>query len=137
MQSVLERMEQDGTKEKIADFMEKQKYPYDIKVQYAERKAREFVRECGKRGLNTHISVGGLDSITLLVFLRKLGIDCPAVSCSLLEDKSIQQVHKELGVIGLYPAVREITGGVQKGGQNQVFYKSLVFRSCQKKLPQK
>mgnify|MGYP007022168249 CR=1 FL=1 len=55
MQSVLERMEQDGTKEKIADFMEKQKYPYDIKVQYAERKAREFVRECGKRGLNTHI----------------------------------------------------------------------------------
>ena len=49
------------------------------------------------------ISVGGLDSITLLVFLRRWGIDCPAVSVSSLEDKSIQRIHKALGVTALKP----------------------------------
>lgn len=107
MESVYERMEREGTKEKIAEFMEKQKYPYEIKVKHAERKAKEFAEECDRRGLNYHISVGGLDSITLTVFLRSIGINCPAVSCSLLEDKSIQKIHKQLGVIGLYPAMRD------------------------------
>lgn len=56
---------------------------------------------------NYHVSVGGLDSITLLVFLRSIGIDCPAISVSSLEDKSIQKIHKELGVIPLKSAKRE------------------------------
>ena len=42
---------------------------------------------------------GGLDSIVLLLFLRKIGIDVPAISVSSLEDKSIRRVHKELGVL--------------------------------------
>ncbi len=52
--------------QKIAAFQTKQKMPYEFKSQkYAEVRVREFIRECDKRNLNTHISVGGLDSITL------------------------------------------------------------------------
>ncbi len=80
--------------------------PYSFKVEYAKIRAKEFVAECEKRGLNYHVSVGGLDSITLLLFLRSIGIDCPAVSVSGLEDKSIQEIHKQLGVIKLLPSVR-------------------------------
>ena len=47
--------------------------------------------------------MGGLDSITLLIFLRHIGIDVPAVSISMLEDKSIQAIHKQLGVTSLKP----------------------------------
>lgn len=107
MESVLERMKRENSKEKIAEFIEKQSYPYEIKVKYAERKAKEFVEECKKRGYNTHVSVGGLDSITLTIFLRNIGIDCPAVSVSLLEDASIQKIHRELGIIGLYPSMKD------------------------------
>ena len=53
--------------------------------------------------MNVHVGVGGPDSITLLMFLRSIGIDCPAVSVSSLEDKSIQRIHKQLGVIALKP----------------------------------
>lgn len=108
MKNVFEMMAENKTAEKIAEFQEKQKYPYTIKVEYAKRKAYEFVEECQKRSLAYHISVGGLDSITLLVFLRSIGIDCPAVSVSLLEDMSIQKIHRELGVIGLLPVVKYI-----------------------------
>ena len=100
-------MERTGAREKIAAFTARQALPYDIKVKMAQIRAEEFVRECEKRDLNYHVSVGGLDSITLLIFLRSIHIDCPAVSCSLLEDRSIQKIHKELGVIGLYPAIRD------------------------------
>lgn len=106
-ESVLERMERENTKEKIAAFMVKQQLPYDIKVKHAKIRAIEFKEECERRGLNYHVSVGGLDSITLAIFLRSIGIDCPLISCSLLEDKSIQKIHRELGVISLYPAMRD------------------------------
>lgn len=92
-----------SAKQKIAYFKVKQKQPYEFKVRYAEARAWEFLNECGKRGLGCFVSVGGLDSITLLMFLRSIGIDCPAVSVSSLEDKSIQRVHKELGVEILKP----------------------------------
>lgn len=107
MESVLERMKREGTEDKIKGFIEKQKYPYEVKVQYAKKKCLEFVEGCKERGLNCHVSVGGLDSITLLCFLRSIGIDIPAISCSYLEDVSIQRIHKKLGVIGLKPAKRE------------------------------
>ena len=94
---------------KIAYFRVKQQLTYEEKVMYAEIRAREFITECEKRGLNYHVSVGGLDSITLLLFLRSLHIDVPAISCSHLEDKSIQKVHKELGVINIPPLVKEVT----------------------------
>ena len=106
MESVLERMKRDGTAEKIESFIKKQKYPYEVKVKYAEKKCYEFIEGCKERGLNCHVSVGGLDSITLLCFLRSLGINIPATSCSYLEDASIQKIHRELGVIALSPAKR-------------------------------
>lgn len=49
-----------------------------------------------ERGFNAHVSVGGLDSITLFVFLKSIGVHVPAISVSGLEDKSIQKVHKAL-----------------------------------------
>lgn len=68
-ENVIERMERIDGKRRIADFMVKEKMPYDFKVSYAKIRAQEFVRECEKRDLNYHVSVGGLDSITL--FLSK------------------------------------------------------------------
>lgn len=102
-ESILERNERLGIDAKVASFIVKQKQPYDFKVRYAEIRAHEFLNECAARGLDVHVSVGGLDSITLLLFLRSIGIDCPAISVSSLEDKSIQAVHKQLGVIHLKP----------------------------------
>lgn len=63
----------------------------------------------------THIS-GGLDSITLLYFIRSLGYDIPAISVSGLEDKSIIKIHKEIGVQSLKP-----------GKPKRKFYKNLGF----------
>ena len=105
-ESVIERMERIGAKEKIASFMVKEKMPYDFKVKYAKIRAQEFVRECDVRGLNYHVSVGGLDSITLLMFLRSIHIDVPAISVSYLEDRSIQRVHHQLGVECLKSALK-------------------------------
>lgn len=105
-ENVIERMERIGAKEKIASFMVKEKMPYDFKVKYAKIRAQEFVRECDVRGLNYHISVGGLDSITLLMFLRSIHIDVPAISVSYLEDRSIQRVHHQLGVECLKSALK-------------------------------
>lgn len=101
-------MKENGTEKKIAGFKVKQQLPYDFKVAYAETRVFEFVRECGKRNLNTHVSVGGLDSITLLMFLRKLKVDAPAVSASSLEDKSIQKIHKQLGVINVKSLMNKV-----------------------------
>ena len=102
-ESVIERNARLQTDKKIADFRIKQQQPYKFKIVYAEARAWEFLNECGKRGLNCHVSVGGLDSITLLCFLRKIGIDVPAVSVSALEDRSIIKVHKALGVESIRP----------------------------------
>lgn len=85
-------------KKKQAKFVAMQRLPYDVKVKRAEQRAYEFVSEMDKRGLNSHVGVGGLDSITLLLFLRKIGIDVPAISVSNVEDKSIQNIHKRLGI---------------------------------------
>lgn len=103
----IERMKENNTDQKIAMFIVKQKQDYGFKVKYAELRAREFVTECEKRGLNYHVSVGGLDSITLLLFLRSIGIDAPAISVSSLEDKSIQRIHRAFGVESIPPAERE------------------------------
>lgn len=85
-------------KEAKARFTAMQALPYQVKVKRAERRAIEFMEEMDRRGCNAHVSVGGLDSITLLVFLRHIGIDVPAISVSGVEDRSVQQIHKALGV---------------------------------------
>lgn len=79
-------------------FQALQNLPYEVKKRKAAERIHEFVREMDKRGYNCHVSVGGLDSITLLLFIRSLGYDIPAISVSNVEDKSIQKVHKELDV---------------------------------------
>lgn len=106
-ETVLERMERIDAKKKIADFQVKMQMPYDFKIKYATIRAREFAAECDKRDLNYHVSVGGLDSITLLLFLRSIHIDAPGISVSYLEDVSIQRIHRQLGVECLKPLVRD------------------------------
>ena len=59
--SVIEHMNEIDAKTKIANFMVKQKQPYEWKKKYAEIRAKEFIKECDKRELNCHVSVGGLD----------------------------------------------------------------------------
>ena len=107
MESVLERMKREGTSEKIASFMVKEKQPYEFKCKYAQIRVKEFAQECDNRGLNCHVSVGGLDSIVLYLFINEVcGIEVPGVSASFLEDKSIQRVHKALGIINIPPLER-------------------------------
>ena len=74
---------------KIASFVQKQKLPYEAKVKYAIMRAKEYYDiVTGEMGANVHVSVGGLDSITLLLFLRKyVDSNIKAVSVSSLEDK--------------------------------------------------
>ena len=89
---------------KMDMFKLKQKLPYEAKVEYAASRVREFYDHLDGQ---VFVSVGGLDSITLLVFVRSLHLDVPAVSVSSLEDRSIQKVHTQLGVERLKPTLRE------------------------------
>lgn len=84
--------------EKRAKFVAMQNLPYEVKVKRAEQRAIEFQNEMDKRGFNCHVSVGGLDSITLFLFLKSIGINVPGISVSNVEDKSIQKIHKQLGI---------------------------------------
>lgn len=106
--NVLEMMKANDSLKKMADFKVKQQQPYEFKVAYAETRVWEFIKECGKRDLNNHVSVGGLDSITLCYFLKSLHLDIPMVSASSLEDKSIQAIHKQLGVINVKPIKNKV-----------------------------
>ena len=90
-------------KRKKMQFSAMQNLPYEVKVKRANIRAREFVEKLQDLGMEAHVSVGGLDSITLLVFLRHIGIDVPAISVSSLEDKSIQKVHRALGIESVAP----------------------------------
>ena len=91
---------------KHEEMLMKQEQPYAVKVDMAKARIRMWVNECRMRKYNMHVSVGGLDSITLCTLIRSMGYDAddiPAVSASMLEDKSIQAVHKELGCIVVQP----------------------------------
>ena len=90
-------------KQKKAQMTAMQNLPYKVKVKRAAVRVEEFIKECDNRGFNTHVSVGGLDSITLLYFIRSLGYDIPAISVSALEDKSIIETHRKIGVTMLKP----------------------------------
>lgn len=107
-ENIIERLNRIGAEKKIADFKVKQKQDYEFKKRYAYIRAWEFYNEAAKRDLNVHVSVGGLDSITLFMFLRSIGINAPGVSVSILEDVSIQRVHKQLGIERLKSAVRYV-----------------------------
>ena len=86
--------------------LQKQRVPYSIKRKMAESRIRDFYNEALSRGYNCHVSVGGLDSIVLGHLIREMGYTAeqvPFVSASSLEDKSIQEVHKEMGCINVKP----------------------------------
>ena len=89
--------------QKHEEMLQKQQVPYAIKVRMSEDRIRSFIEECDRRGLNYHVSVGGLDSIVLAKLIERMGYDVPRVSASSLEDKSIQEVHKEMGCIVVAP----------------------------------
>lgn len=89
--------------QKHQEMVMKQRVPYSIKRKMSETRIRDFIEECDKRGLNYHVSVGGLDSIVLAHLIESMGYDVPRVSASSLEDKSIQAVHKEMGCIIVKP----------------------------------
>lgn len=88
------KMKQDRKQE----FTHKQNLPYESKIERQKAIAWEFYEEMKNRDMNCHVSVGGLDSITLLIWLESIGISVPAISVSGVEDKSIQKVHRALGV---------------------------------------
>jgi 3'-phosphoadenosine 5'-phosphosulfate sulfotransferase (PAPS reductase)/FAD synthetase len=76
------------------EFQQKQSLPYEAKVNHAIIRAQEFYE---KMEGSVFCSVGGLDSITLLLFLRKyVDKNIPGVTISSLEGKSIQKVHRQL-----------------------------------------
>ena len=80
--------------EQVQRFRELQEIPYRLKIQYAIGKAQEFFEELDGK---VFCSVGGLDSITLLLFLRKhVDPNIPGVTISVLEDKTVRAVHKQL-----------------------------------------
>ena len=120
----------------------RQAWPYEVKVKHAEKVAREFIEKVsagieygGDRGdkyqaQNVHISVGGLDSITLLLFLRDRfpNENITAISRSSLEDKSIQDIHKQLGVISI-PGLKTKTSIIQEYGF-PVISKAKAARIC-------
>lgn len=107
MESIIERNQRIGADQKRAYFIQKQKLPYEVKKEYAALRAHEFVEMCRRNEMNFHVSVGGLDSITLFLFLHSIGIDAPGASTSYLEDKSNQAVHKALGIVSVKPMPRE------------------------------
>lgn len=85
------------------EFAQKQSLPYQQKVELAERRAFEYRDRLYSENKDVHVSIGGLDSLTLYLFLKSIGIHIPGVSVSSLEDLSIQRIHKELGLIELKP----------------------------------
>lgn len=79
-------------------FTELQELPYEKKIERQKGIAWEFYNEIQNIGCNVHVSVGGLDSITLFIWLHSIGIHVPAISVSAVEDKGNQKVHRALGI---------------------------------------
>lgn len=88
------------TDERVKQFRKNQQEPYSSKRSRAANLAWEFYNQLSGQ---CYVAVGGLDSIVLYLFLRSIGIKVPAVSVTSLEDKSIQKIHKALGVLELKP----------------------------------
>lgn len=100
---------EEEAKKKTKDFRAKQKMDYGFKKEYAAKRAWEFYNHPDVAG-QCYVAVGGLDSITLFLFLRSIGINVPGTSVSSLEDRSIQVIHKALGIKSLLPVINPDTG---------------------------
>lgn len=85
-------------KKQRAIFTARQRLPYEVKIRRQEFRAWEFWNEIESQDKCCHVSVGGLDSITLYLWLHSIGIHVPGITVSGIEDRSIQRVHKALGL---------------------------------------
>lgn len=83
-------------KRKKAIFTQMQNLPFEAKKEKAKLRIFEFYNEMEKRDLNCHVSVGGLDSITLFLYIKSLGLEVEGITVSNIEDKSIQKIHRAL-----------------------------------------
>ena len=109
--TVIDRMNEINADFKAKMFITKQRaLSYEEKKVYASIRVREFHnRIIGEYNGSCHVSVGGLDSIVLYIFIHYyLGYsDVVGISVSSLEDKSIQQIHKAMDIKRLSSARRE------------------------------
>lgn len=96
MKTVFEQMKEQNAHANIAWFRTMQQMPHDWKIRHAEEVARSYYAAAREQGLNCHVSVGGLDSITLHYFLEEIGVSVPCISCSTLEQRGVQAVHKRI-----------------------------------------
>ena len=60
---------------KKAAFTELQELDYWMKIERQTGIAQSFLIECQKMKKNVHVSVGGLDSIVLYIWLKSIGIN--------------------------------------------------------------
>lgn len=96
MRTVQDIMAENGSLANIERFQTMQKWDYKRKVEHAQEMAEAFYYWAKENGKGVHLSVGGLDSITLHYFLEHIGLPVTCVSCSSLEGKGVQQVHKQI-----------------------------------------
>lgn len=101
------------TREKTRDFQAKMKLGYDFKKAYAARRAWEFYNHPEVAG-RCYVAVGGLDSITLFLFLRSIGIDVPATNLV-----TVMAANNEVGTI---QPVEEIGREIRKGGNKRTIF---------------
>jgi hypothetical protein len=86
------------------EFMQRQSLPYKAKIIHATMIAHQFEDWAIEHGHDICVSVGGLDSITLYYFLESIGIHATPVSVSNIEDKSNQEIHKQIpGMVFIKP----------------------------------
>ena len=97
MELTTEQWKQQKKKQR-AIFAARQSLPYEVKIRRQEFRAWEFWNEIESQDQCCHVSVGGLDSITLYLWLHSIGIHVPGITVSGIEDRSIQRVHKALGL---------------------------------------
>lgn len=96
MKTVQDIMTENGSLANIERFQTMQKWDYKRKVAHAQEMAEGFYSWAKDHGKNVHLSVGGLDSITLHYFLEHIGLPVTCISCSSLEGKGVQEVHKRI-----------------------------------------
>lgn len=96
MKTVFEQMEEQNAYANIEWFRTMQQMPHDWKIRHAEEVARSYYAAAREQGLNCHVCVSGLDSITLHYFLEEIGVSVPCISCSTLEQRGVQAVHKRI-----------------------------------------
>lgn len=96
MKTVQDIMRENNSLANVERFNAMQKWDYKRKVAHAQEMAEAFYSWAREHGKNVHLSVGGLDSITLHYFLESIGLPVTCISCSSLEGRGVQEVHKRI-----------------------------------------